>query len=90
MDFAHWFQLLKQYGPVVGLLLAFVIWQAWQIHSLLEKNAAIYEAEIARMAKVQDQLLERLLGVVQPSSVKSPSVNELKENVKQASASNSQ
>jgi hypothetical protein len=87
LDFAQWVQLLKQYGPVVGLLLAFVFWQTRQINRLLEKNSAMYEAEIARMAKVQEQLLERLLGAVQPSSGVSPSVEKLKENARQASTS---
>lgn len=69
--------VLKQYGPVVGILLAYVWWQSRKIDQLLDKNAAIYEAEIARMSQVQDRLLSKLIG--EPtSSASSPTTDQLK------------
>jgi len=68
---------LKQYGPVIGLLLPFVWWQSRKIDQLLDKNAAVYEAEITRMSQVQDRLLSRLIG--EPaSSAASPTTDQLR------------
>jgi hypothetical protein len=68
--------VLKQYGPVVGILLAYVWWQSRKIDQLLDKNASIYEAEIVRMSQVQDRLLSHLIGVP-TSSTSSPTAEQL-------------
>lgn len=82
MEIARWIELLKQYGPLIGLFVAFIIWQSHEIHGLLDKNSAIYEAEIKRMAEVQDRLLTKFLGI-QPSSSESRSIQEMtkQENI---------
>lgn len=69
--------MLKQYGPVVGILLAYVLWQSRKIDQLLDKNSAIYDAEIARMSQVQDRLLTKLIGAP-GTSASSPTVDQLK------------
>ena len=78
MRFGRWLELIQQYGPLVGLLLVFIYWQARRIERLLDKNAKIYEAEIERMAKVQNRFLNQLLGP-QPSSAGAPSIEAIKE-----------
>lgn len=82
MDITHWLTLLQQYGPLVGLLLAFIIWQSHQIKSLLDKNSAIYDGEIKRLSEVQNRLLAHILGP-QPSSTESPTIKQLEEGAKQ-------
>ena len=69
--------VLKQYGPVVGILLAYVLWQSRKIDQLLDKNSAIYEGEIQRMSEVQDRLLTKLIGAP-GTSTSSPTVDQLK------------
>lgn len=81
MNWPELLSVLKQYGPVVGILLAYVWWQSRKIDQLLDKNAAIYEAEIQRMSQVQDRLLNKLMG--DPgSSALSPTVDQLKLGLK--------
>jgi hypothetical protein len=77
LDIAQWITLAKQYGPLVAFFIVFIAWQSIQIQRLLEKNSKIYDAEIERMAKVQGELLDRLLGR-QPSSAEAPIVGQLK------------
>jgi hypothetical protein len=77
LDISHWFGLLKDYGPTVGIFLGFIIWQSRKIDALLLKNSEIYEKEIQRLVFVQEKLLEQLLGQ-QPSSKDSPTVEQLK------------
>ena len=69
--------LLKEYGPLVGIVIAYVWWQSRKIDQLLDKNSAIYEAEIQRMSEVQDRLLTKLIGQP-PSSTLSPTVDQMK------------
>jgi len=61
----------------VGIIVAYVWWQSKKIDQLLDKNAAIYEAEIKRMSEVQDRLLTKLIGQP-PSSALAPTVDQLK------------
>ncbi len=75
-QWTQWLEILKEYGPIAGLFLAFIYWQARRIDKLIEKNASIYQEEINRMAKVQDRLLNQLLGP-QSSSSNAPSVEQL-------------
>lgn len=81
MNWPELLSVLKQYGPVVGILLAYVWWQSKKIDQLLDKNAAIYEAEIQRMSQVQDRLLNKLMGDPGTSSL-SPTVDQLKLGLK--------
>jgi len=67
---------LKQYGPVVGALLAFIIWQSIWINKLLDRHEKAYTGEIERMSKHMDRLLNHILGP-QPSSEDAPKVKEL-------------
>lgn len=82
MEWTSWLQLIQKYGPIVGLFVGFVVWQAHQINKLLDRNSAIYEGEIKRLAEVQARLLDRLLGP-QPSSVASPTMEDLRTGVQQ-------
>lgn len=75
-----WAGLIQEYGPIVGVLLLFIYWQGKQISNLLERNSKIYDSEIERMAKVQDQLLGRVLGHSAASSSSYPTISELKEH----------
>ena len=75
-----WAGLIQEYGPIVGVLLLFIYWQSRQISNLLERNSKIYDAEIDRMAKVQDRLLGRVLGHSAASSSSYPTVGELKKH----------
>jgi hypothetical protein len=77
VEWTTWVSLLKQYGPIVGLFVGFIIWQTTQINKLLDRNAAIYESEVKRLADVQTMLLTHLLGP-QPSSTTSPTIKQLK------------
>ncbi len=70
-------ELMKEHGPTIGLLIAFIIWQAIRIEGLMKRNANIYEKEIERLVTIQKDLLERLLGP-QSSSNLAPNVSELK------------
>lgn len=87
MELQFWFTLLKQYGFPIGLLIGFIIWQARRIDKLLDRNASIYEAEIGRLAEVQDRLLTQLLGP-QPSSTKAPTVKQIEDGVRQKGEGN--
>jgi len=78
MDFEAWKALLKEYGPLVGPLVALVAWQAFQIRKLIEWNSRRHDEEVARMARVQDRLLTHLIGP-QPTSADSPSIKDLKK-----------
>lgn len=82
MDWAQWLLLLKQYGPLVGLFLGLVILQSIWINKLLDRNSSIYDAEIRRLAEVQERLLTHILGT-QPSSASAPTIQALKDGVKQ-------
>lgn len=61
---------------MVGVLLAFIIWQSTQINKLLDRNEKAYTGEIERMSKHMDRLLDHVLGP-QPSSGDAPKVKEL-------------
>jgi hypothetical protein len=76
VEWTSWIALLKQYGPLGGLFIGYVIWQTVQINKLLDRNSAIYEGEIARLATVQQQLLTHILGP-QPSSTALPNIKDL-------------
>ena len=86
MSWTELLTVLKQYGPVVGILLAYVWWQSKKIDQLLDKNAAIYEAEINRMGQVQERLLTKLIG--EPtSSATVPTVDQMKLGLKASESS---
>jgi hypothetical protein len=74
--------LLQKYGPLVGLFLVMILAQAWWINRLLERNSVIYDAEIKRLADVQERLLTHIIGP-QPSSTSAPTIQDLKSGVKQ-------
>jgi hypothetical protein len=78
MDLSQLLQLLKQYGPVVGLLLLHVWWLTRRIDSLLERNTKIYDSHIQHLWETQQRLLTAVLGP-QVSSGQSPTVDELKK-----------
>lgn len=82
MDWAQWVLLLKQHGPLVGLFLGLVILQSVWINRLLDRNSSIYDAEIKRLAEVQEKLLSHILGT-QQSSISVPTIQALKDGVKQ-------
>jgi hypothetical protein len=81
LDITRWLALLQQYGPLTGLLLAFIIWQSLQINRLLDRNSSIYEGEIKRLAEVQNRLLSHVLGP-QPSSSESPTIKQMEDGAK--------
>ena len=75
-------QLLKQYGPVVGLLL-FMIYLDWRrIDKLLDRNSQIYESHVKELYETQKWLMTKLIGP-QPSSTEVPTIQTLKETAKQ-------
>lgn len=81
MESAFWsqaFEILKHYGPITALFLIYVAWQARKIDQLIDKNSSIYDAEIKRLADVQQLLLAKLIGT-QPTSSSSPTVQEVKD-----------
>jgi hypothetical protein len=78
LDITQWLQILKDYGPVVGILLGFIFWQSRWINKLLDRHEAAYKGEIERMHQHMNRLLEHALGP-QPSSKDAPSVKQLKE-----------
>jgi hypothetical protein len=59
-----------------------ILAQAWWINRLLERNSVIYDAEIKRLADVQERLLTHIIGP-QPSSTSAPTIQDLKSGVKQ-------
>lgn len=81
LDITRWLELLKQYGPLLGLFLGLIVWQAHQINRLLDRNSSIYEEEIKRLAEVQNRLLAHVLGP-QASSSESPTIKQLEEGAK--------
>jgi hypothetical protein len=81
MQWEQWVMLLEKYGPLVGLFLIMILAQAWWINRLLDRNSAIYDAEIKRLADIQDRLLTHIIGP-QLSSTSSPTVKELKDGIK--------
>ena len=78
MDWAQLLTLLKQYGPVVAVLLFIVYFQTRQIDKLLSKNAEIYEGHIQHLWETQQRLLTRILGP-QESSQTAPTMDDLKK-----------
>jgi hypothetical protein len=86
LDTATWlqvWQLLKQYGPVVALLLLLIYWSWRRIDKLLDRNAEIYETHIKQLYETQKWLMTKLIGP-QPSSTDLPTIEKLKETAKQA------
>ena len=84
MDPAKWLQVwetVKQYGPVVGLLLALIIWLSWRLDKVMDRNAQVYESHIRQLSETQNWLLTKLIGP-QPSSAGQPTIGQLKETVK--------
>lgn len=82
LEWPQWLAILKQYGPVVGLLLAFIFWQARWINTLLDRHEKAYTGEIDRMHQQMNRLLTHVLGP-QPSSGNTPTVQELVEGADQ-------
>lgn len=85
MDLLNWpelLQILKQYGPVVGLLLFLIFWQWRLIAGLLNRNAQVYEGHIKQLAQTQERLLTKLIGP-QPSSVDAPTVKQIEHAVRE-------
>lgn len=86
MEVINWVQLwqiLRQYGPVVALLPILIYWQSRRIDKLLDRNTEIYESHIKQLYETQKTLLTKLIGS-QPSSDDEPTMQQLKETVKQA------
>ncbi len=86
MEQAFWSQIiqaLKQYGPIIALFVLFIAWQARKIDQLLDRNSSIYDAEIKRLAEVQERLLTKILGP-QPSSSTAPTIQEVRDKTAQA------
>lgn len=80
MESAYWSAIagmLKHYGPIIALFGLFIAWQTRKIDQLLDRNSSIYEAEIKRLADVQEKLLDKLLGGPQPSSTASPTIGDM-------------
>lgn len=82
MDWGQLLNLLKQYGPTVGILLLIIYSQWRHIDKLLERNAAIYEAHIKALYETQDRLLTQLIGP-RTSSQTLPTMKELKAAAKE-------
>ena len=76
-------QLAKQYGPVVGLLLALIFWLSWRLDKVMDRNAQVYEAHIKQLSEIQNWLLTKIIGP-QPSSTGQPTIQQMKETVKRA------
>ncbi|MDZ7780349.1 MAG: hypothetical protein U5R14_10520 [Gemmatimonadota bacterium] len=74
-------EILKDYGPVVGILLGFIWWQSRWISKLLDRHEKAYVGEIERMSKVHDKLLAHVLGE-QPSSTAVPAIDQLRASSK--------
>lgn len=83
MDWAAFWAVVKQYGPLVGILGALVYFLAHQIEKLLDRNAAVYENHIKQLWETQNRLLSSVLGP-QPSSTPMPTVDQLKEAAKKS------
>jgi hypothetical protein len=75
-DWSAFLTVLKQYGPLLGLLLFFIFWQWRQIQKLLESNSKIYEGHIKSLQETQDRLLTHLIGP-RPSSLAAPTVEQI-------------
>lgn len=69
--------LLKQYGPVVGVLIAFIVWQSRKIDQLLDRHEKAYSGEIERMSQHMGRLLDHVLGPL-PSSTEAPTMGEIR------------
>jgi hypothetical protein len=78
MDLPQFLLLLKQYGPLVAILIFFLYWFTRRIDGLLDRNAQIYEGHIQHLWETQQRLLVALLGA-QDSSQSSPTVDDLKK-----------
>lgn len=72
----NWLQVLKEYGPVVGALVVFIVWQMTWINKLLDRNERAYMGEIHRMHERETMLLRHILGE-QPSSTDMPPADAL-------------
>jgi hypothetical protein len=71
-------ELIKSVGPTAAAALTIIWYQARKIDQLLDRNSTIFEAEIARMAELQNRLLSKILGD-QPSSLAAPTVQQMKD-----------
>ena len=92
MDLVNWTQLLgllKQYGPLITVLLVLVYWFARRIDKLIDRNTEIYEAHVKQLCETQKWLLTKLIGP-QPSSSDAPTVKQLKDTVAQEKAAPSE
>lgn len=87
MDWVRIGELLKQYGPLVGLLLVIVLYQSFQINRLLDRLRSVQDDEIKRLADVQDRLLTALIGP-QSSSATAPDVKKLADGNRQPTDKN--
>jgi hypothetical protein len=68
--------LVKEYGPIVGVLLVFIGWQAHWINKLLDRHEKAYSGEIERMHEREKLLLGKLLGE-QPTSQDIPDIEHI-------------
>lgn len=57
-----WLEIVKQYGPIVGLFLAFIWWQSRQISDLIDELKDSYQGEIDRMHEREHRFLDYFLG----------------------------
>ena len=76
LDWSTWWEILKEYGPILGLFIAFIIWQSRKIDQLLDRHEKAYSGEISRMDAHLKRLLDHILGP-QPSSTEMPTIPEL-------------
>lgn len=76
LDWSTWWEILKEYGPILGLFIAFIIWQSKKIDQLLDRHEKAYSGEITRMDAHLTRLLNHILGP-QPSSTEMPTIPEL-------------
>ncbi len=82
VEWSLWLEIIKQYGPIVGLFLGLIFWQTRWINRLLRENRDAYLGEISRMHEREKMLLARLLGP-QPSSLEQPRISEVMAEVEQ-------
>ena len=80
MEWSQWLAAIKQYGPVAGVLAAYVFWQARWIDRLLDRHEKAYTGEIDRMHQQMNKLLAHVLGP-QPSSASTPTMEEIMKAV---------
>jgi hypothetical protein len=78
MDLPQFLLLLKQYGPLLTLVIFFLYWFTRRIDGLLDRNAQIYEAHIQHLWETQQKLLQTVLGEQQSSGM-APTVDQLKQ-----------